>query len=816
MTSTRVIRPSSFKVDTTYKRNTRPVSMPTPAKLRLDTGVFQDIGAKLIRPRSRKALSWTARSKGLKTSAGLQAQLLKEEGLKIQIGDKTLKQLLQVEVADTRKQEYIKNDGSIGVRVVPVLDAQGNPVMVKKNLSIPGSAEYVRKSLAGKLNDIQAVMDDRAISSEQKQDTSILLLTGIMAGTDITADMLREINAVTNRIGTINMINEIPADKLLHQRFVDSQFIVANRAFIKALSFLQAAKLGYLPANPVMVGEDLTIAGAQSIDIFDNLRTMGSPEDLLYDVKTNTFINKDNMEGYLAAQEDVPAQVIPPALISAEAKIQEPVIAPAEIPALAPIPEEKEFKEFKEGPVEIIENLNKGRFVSQAFLDANREFMKIYAGTQAEFLGYAVGAEVKIANVRDKRITGASGRIFDDYKRRFNTPMVFDMVLNTFVSKSDISEYEKWVGKDRMEFDPKGLLTRNMLEDLTTAQLINVDFLNFNVASQTKQLEMVQRVADAPPPRLPSIIPMASPAPPLAPIVPQIPAQIQIPPPQPQMQQPLPQPQMQQLPILQTPPALRGPGVAAPIGVPPAFVPNVHTLQMSEEEEKAFENLGTRGFKFDTGILIRPNQSNVLTQALTNIISEGPERATSSQSLNTRLGGPGFDLTTITPDEAALIERMLFLRYITVSTSAVQPAPIVKAVSTDLALIDKGVNALGIIKLKQMGVLPSTIIGLSWTAGQAVSKTLDGDTPEDIEAQALSDELKINPTLIGDDSDALAAFNQIFTIGREQGGRGKKNMYTMDLQPFYHAKTRMGKVLTNGYGYIRPKTSLAREIYSFG
>ena len=238
MTSTRIIRPNSFKVNTTYKRNTRKVTLPTPAKLRSNTGFFQDIGAKLVRPQSRKAKTWIARSKGLRTSEGLKDQLIKEEGLKIHIGDKTLKELLQVEVPEMRKQEYIKNDGSIGVRMIPVLDAQGNSVMVKKNLSIPGSIEHATKSLSEKLDDIKAILADRELPVEQKQDASVLLLTGIMQNTDLTNTMLSQIDRVTNRMGALSMVNEIPSSNLINGRFIDSAFIRSNRAFVKTLAFM--------------------------------------------------------------------------------------------------------------------------------------------------------------------------------------------------------------------------------------------------------------------------------------------------------------------------------------------------------------------------------------------------------------------------------------------------------------------------------------------------------------------------------------------------------------------------------------------------
>ena len=175
MTSTRVIRPSSFKIDTIKAQN-RPTSLPTPAKLRADTGAaFQDTGSKLVRPQSRKQQSWLARSKGLRTSVGLEQQLLKEEGLKIRIGDKTLRQLLQVEVPDTRKQEYIKADGSIGVRMVPVLDKAGNPVLVKKKLSIPGTVQHFQKSVKAKLDEIELVLQDQLKTTQEKMDASIFI-----------------------------------------------------------------------------------------------------------------------------------------------------------------------------------------------------------------------------------------------------------------------------------------------------------------------------------------------------------------------------------------------------------------------------------------------------------------------------------------------------------------------------------------------------------------------------------------------------------------------------------------------------------------
>lgn len=185
MTSTRVIR--GFKVGTEKVIN-RSTELPASKKLIQDTGNFQDIGAKIVRTKSRKAITHLARSKGLRTSEGFAQQLVKEEGIKIKIGDKSLRDLLQIEVPEMRRQEYIKADGSTGVRDIPVLDSSGNPLLVKKNLTIPGSIEYFQKPMKEKLAELQQILRDQTKSSIEKSDMLAILIMSMMRSSPPPSD----------------------------------------------------------------------------------------------------------------------------------------------------------------------------------------------------------------------------------------------------------------------------------------------------------------------------------------------------------------------------------------------------------------------------------------------------------------------------------------------------------------------------------------------------------------------------------------------------------------------------------------------------
>ncbi len=848
MTSTRVIRPKSFKVNTTYARNTRSVSLPTPAKFRADTGVFQDIGAKLVRPQSRKEKSWTARSKGLRTSAGLQAQLLKEQGIKIQIGDKTLKELLEVEVPDMSREEYIKNDGSVGVRMTPVLDAQGNPVMVKKKLSIPGSIAHAQKPLKKKLEDIEAVLGDIKMPEEQKQDASVLLLTGIMQNTDLTNNMLNQIDTVTNKMGALNMVNEIPAADLIDGRFIDSSFITRNRAFVKSLAFMQARGLGYTAEYPLR-SVDLGPEFLQSINVLDNLRTLGNPDDLLFDVKTNTFISRDIIDRYVGERaEEIKAAPTPDII-----------------------------------PIIPFDRLIMNRYVSSDYAQRNLVSLKQLAASRAGFLGRNVSGAIRILIPELNTDQYVSLNALDNMGKMLEGKVYFDTATNTIISKANANSYNNRTGKLRTELQPKTDVIGQMLAILPINIKNRLDFTAFNLSTPSAQLQAAQAAATAagqPVLGMP-VIPAA--APPLLAPPPSLPglqqaqlqqaqlqaqqqaaAQIPLPPSPPSGLIPIMQPppliqeqkfqapgvpiqppldiagirqRMEQLrppPEPQLPIARPGfpeeekkvapPRVAAPVAPPPQFVPDAHFIGVSETEEKAFDSLKQKGVKLDTGIKIQPNQVPMLNDSLGSVMEGTPPDI--SRNLEMRLGGQQFRLSTLTPDEAALLKRMVFLGYITVSAGAVVPAPIVARVMDDQALIAQGVNAQGLAKLRQLGVAPSVIIGLSWKAGQAVSKTLDGDTPEQDEADALETELKVDPATISDDNEALQAFNHIFTIGREQGGRGKKNrIYNISDKGYYNISgkgrnankhLRMGKNLISGFGYICPRNSLASEIFSFG
>lgn len=261
MTSTRVIRPQSFKVDTinsaTGKINVKkdkPTKLPTPTRYRLDTGNFQDIGAKLVRPRSTKASTWLSRTKGLRTSEGLEQQLVKEEGLKIRIGDKSLRELLQVEVPETRRQEYIKPDGSVGVRQVPVLDDQGNPVLVKKKLNIPGTVQYFQKSTNEKIDDIEQVLKDTQKTAEEKAEAAIVLLTGILSTEEKLTSTLDKIANLTKLIPVSGKTAlQLGLTDLINNRFATAQWIRDNLSIIELVMVANARARGLTPERPIAV-----------------------------------------------------------------------------------------------------------------------------------------------------------------------------------------------------------------------------------------------------------------------------------------------------------------------------------------------------------------------------------------------------------------------------------------------------------------------------------------------------------------------------------------------------------------------------------
>ncbi len=245
MTSTRVIR--GFKVDTTKAAN-RVTVLPTPQKLTADVGNFQDIGAKIVRPTSRKAVTHLARKTGLRTSQGLAEQLVKEEGIKISIGDKTLKELLQVEVPDMRKQEYIKDDGSVGVRKVPVLDSKGNPVLVKKNLSIPGTVEHFQKPMAEKLADLEQILKDQTKSASDKSDVLAVLIMSMMRGSPPpSGDDAKHMSDFADDISMSEdpIAAGLSEDGLDEGRFADFNYLTRNqdKVFLYLMKFAKSRGL---------------------------------------------------------------------------------------------------------------------------------------------------------------------------------------------------------------------------------------------------------------------------------------------------------------------------------------------------------------------------------------------------------------------------------------------------------------------------------------------------------------------------------------------------------------------------------------------
>ena len=289
MTSTRIIRPKSFKIDTTTARN-RPTVLPTPARLKSDVGVFQDIGSKLVRPKSRKQESHLARIKGLRTSAGLEQQLIKEQGLKIRIGDKTLEQLLQVEVPDTRKQEYIKADGSIGVRIVPVLDKDGNPVLVKKILSIPGSIEHFQKPIRDKLNEIGQVLLDQTKTIQEKSDTIAVLLMSAIGGPSVPSPS--EARSMGSFAEEVHMAEDpiaagLPSVGLEEGRFAPPNWVNENQSAL-ILYLMKFGRERGLPEGSVLFdarGDSVGIGEVNSSMFFDS---RGNPRR--FDILTSRIL----------------------------------------------------------------------------------------------------------------------------------------------------------------------------------------------------------------------------------------------------------------------------------------------------------------------------------------------------------------------------------------------------------------------------------------------------------------------------------------------------------------------------------------------
>ncbi len=293
MSSTRVIRPSSFKIDTVIKPN-RPTMLPTPAKLRADTGVFQDIGAKLVRPKSRKEQSWLARTKGLRTTAGLEQQLIKEEGIKIRIGDKTLQEFLQVEVPDTRKQEYIKDDGSVGVRLIPVLDSLGNPVMVKKKLSIPGSIEHFQKPIKEKMSDIEQLLKDTRIDTGDKILAMSLLVHDIMTTLRDTGLSTREAEKTIKEIQQWTKLLPLPntaekwglpeLERLEDKRFADPAYVRDHLSILETQLTMIASKRGF--------PEGLNVIKDEEGKLYPLSELSDMPDGFVFDLDTSTFIDR--------------------------------------------------------------------------------------------------------------------------------------------------------------------------------------------------------------------------------------------------------------------------------------------------------------------------------------------------------------------------------------------------------------------------------------------------------------------------------------------------------------------------------------------
>lgn len=305
MTSTRVIR--GFKVDTTKAAN-RVTVLPTPQKLTADIGNFQDIGAKIVRPRSRKEQSWLARSKGLRTSEGLAQQLVKEEGIKIKIGDSTLKQLLQVEVPEMRKQEYIKADGSVGVRKVPVLDAKGNPVLVKKNLSIPGTMEHFQKPIKEKLDNMELILKDLTKSSSEKLEALVIL------GADLLLDPTRPREVSAELVNVLSRMPQLPdnveligfPEGLIDGHIATKGYIMENLPLVQIYLINKARKRGLNPNQPIKVVSEFKDASGKSIIKenkidFDEIKKLQDDEAI--DLSTSIAATIDDLTKIIAEED---------------------------------------------------------------------------------------------------------------------------------------------------------------------------------------------------------------------------------------------------------------------------------------------------------------------------------------------------------------------------------------------------------------------------------------------------------------------------------------------------------------------------------
>lgn len=322
-TSTRVIRPQSFKTGVVKKQtNERPPRLPTSQRFNKDRQDFQDIGARLVRPQNRKAETWLARKKGLSTSQGLEQRLTKEQGIKIRLGDKTLEELLQVTVPDKQKQEYIKDDGSIDVREVPVLDSVGNPIMVKKKLNIPGTIQYFQQSTNEKIDDIKKILADSTKSANEKMEVITLLAMNILMNPEFhRAPLKKEFADIISKMPSypdnIELTGFPDFEYLIDGHIADKRYITEHLPWVQLYLINKSRLRGMDPTKPLKV-ESRFIArdGTEKTKIsyvdFEDIQNLDDDDGI--DLATSTA---DKLDDLIHIKEPKPIELseeIPPLL----------------------------------------------------------------------------------------------------------------------------------------------------------------------------------------------------------------------------------------------------------------------------------------------------------------------------------------------------------------------------------------------------------------------------------------------------------------------------------------------------------------------
>lgn len=333
------IRRDNFKLGAVFKQELGSTFKTLPDQAKIEQG------DRFIRSKSFRAIQ--PRSRDVKPARELKATKKKKEGIKVQLGPLTLKQLLEVDVPVTEKQlqTVLKRDidPDTGLVVerrveelvdVPKKDSSGNVITTKKSITLG----VLQKSLGEQFTALNQILEAQQI----RTDIGINLLGGVLAQLDSLADLSKVdekkadvLHVAAVATGALISLKEDPIvqfPSLVDGRFVNSEWLDENEGdfinWMRAWPFINedgkrnvvAKGIGFLnPRAPnkfvnnrtfkrnIDKGEILDL-GAGDRQMFPSLRsakeTAAIPVEIDFDVKTNTITFDDGTQEKAPTDDD--------------------------------------------------------------------------------------------------------------------------------------------------------------------------------------------------------------------------------------------------------------------------------------------------------------------------------------------------------------------------------------------------------------------------------------------------------------------------------------------------------------------------------